>query len=167
MLSNDYVLGLVDGEGSFNVALSSNKRRSKVVLRFNVKLRHQDQETLYGLQRFFGCGKIYIQRDNRKNHSLCYRFEVQSKADIQKKIIPFFEKNLPKLESRKRDFLLFKEISDLSSSPDNLRKIQALKNQMHWGLAVYGKTVRAGGTHQAEEQDAMPVKSTEQGLSED
>jgi len=146
MLTPDYVLGLVDGEGSFHVTLSNDKRRSKVVLRFTIKLRHQDQETLYDLQTFFGCGKIYIQRDKRKNHSLCYRFEVQSKADIQKKIIPFFEKNLPKLESRRRDFELFKEISNLSSSPKDINKIQALKNQMHWGLAVYGKTVRAVGT---------------------
>ena len=27
-----------------------------------------------------------------------------------------------------------------------LDKIKSLKEQMHWGLAVYGKTVRAVGT---------------------
>lgn len=148
MLDVKYVVGLVDGEGSFNVRLNKARtRRSIVELRFSLKLRHQDKEILEQLRLFFGCGNVYIQRDKRKNHSLCYRYEVQNKNQIMEKIIPFFEKNPPVIPSRKRDFELFQQIAALSKEDVvDETKIQSLKEQMHWGLAVYGKTVRAVGT---------------------
>ena len=147
MLTEDYIIGLVDGEGSFSVRIPNNKRRAKVELTFSLKLRHHDREILEELKQFFGCGNIYIQRDKRENHSLCYRFEVHNKKEIIERIIPFFEKNSPKIESRKKDFELFKQIAELSQKDSlDLEKIQSLKNQLHWGLAVYGKTVCTVGT---------------------
>ena len=147
MLEKEYVLGLVDGEGSFNVRVNRQRRRARVELKFSLKLRHQDKEVLDELQKFFGCGKVYIQRDKRANHSLCYRFEVQNKKEIIEKVIPFFEQNPPKIQSRKRDFELFKQIAELSKNDSvDLEKIEKLKEQMHWGLAVYRKSVRAVGT---------------------
>ena len=147
MLEKEYVLGLVDGEGSFNVRVNDKKRRAKVELKFSLKLRHQDKEMLEELQKFFDCGKVYIQRDKRANHSLCYRFEVQNKKEIIEKIVPFFEQNTPKIQSRKRDFELFKQIAELVKQDSvDLEQIKNLKAQMHWGLAVYGKSVRAVGT---------------------
>jgi hypothetical protein len=143
MLSADYIIGLVDGEGSFYVRLNTDvRRRNKVELKFSVKLRHQDKEILEKLKQFFDCGNVYFQKDKRPNHTDCYRFEVNNKKDIIGKIIPFFEKNSPKIESRKRDFELFKQIAELSQKDNSdLKEIQILKEQMHWGLAVYGKTV--------------------------
>ena len=147
MLSEDYIIGLVDGEGSFYVRLNEDiRRRNKVELKFSVKLRHQDKEILEELQKSFGCGKIYLQKDRRPNHTDCYRFEVNNKKDIAEKMIPFFEKNPPKIQSRKKDFDLFKQIADLSQMTElNMEKINLLKQEMHWGLAVYGKTVRTVG----------------------
>ncbi len=143
MLSEDYIVGLVDGEGSFYVRLNTDvRRRNKVELKFSVKLRHQDKEILEKLRQYFDCGNVYFQKDKRPNHTDCYRFEVNNKKDIIDKIIPFFEKNSPKIESRKRDFELFKQIAQLSQKDIlDLDKIKSLKEQMHWGLAVYGKTV--------------------------
>lgn len=148
MLDKGYVLGLVDGEGSFSVRINThNRRRAKVELKFSLKLRHHDKEILDELRTFFGCGNVYIQRDKRENHALCYRYEVQNRKDIFEKIIPFFKENSPKIQSRKQDFDLFHEIATLvQQEVVNLEKIQNLKDQMHWGLAVYGKTVRTVGT---------------------
>jgi len=146
-MEKEYVLGLVDGEGCFNVRVNRQRRRARVELKFSLKLRHQDKEVLDKLQRFFECGKVYIQNDKRVNHSLCYRFEVQNKKEIIEKIIPFFEQNIPRLPSRKRDFELFKQITELTKNDSvDLDKIEQLRSQMHWGLAVYRKTVRAVGT---------------------
>ena len=155
MLTADYVVGLVDGEGSFHVRVNKNPtRRAKIELKFSLKLRHQDKEVLDALKLFFGCGNVYIQRDKRKNHSLCYRFEVQNKTQIREKVIPFFEQHPPIIPSRKRDFQLFQQIVWLSTQePVDVNKIERLKRTMHWGLAVYGKTVRAVGmpvTHTSE-----------------
>ena len=152
MLSNDYIVGLVDGEGSFTVYVKNpdstkkTKRRVKVEPRFYIKLIEKDKDILYELKRFFDCGNVYLQKDPRPNHTDCYRFEVNKKEDIFNKIIPFFEKNPPKIESRKRDFELFKQISKLSRQNIlDKEKIKLLKQEMHWGLAVYGKTVRTVG----------------------
>lgn len=151
MIDSNYIVGLIDGEGSFYVRLNSdNRRRNKVEFKFSVKLRYQDKEILEQLQQFFNCGKIYLQKDNRPNHTDCFRFEVNSKKEIVEKIIPFFEKNSPKIQSRKRDFELFKKILELSGKEIlEMNEIQNLKNQMHWGLAVYGKSVRAVGNQVA------------------
>src|SRR3989344_7957494 len=148
MLAEDYIIGLVDGEGSFYVRLNSDpRRRNKVELKFSVKLRHQDREILEQLQAFFDCGKIYLQKDKRPNHTDCYRYEVNNKKEVIEKIIPFFEKNYPKIQSRKRDFELFKQIAELSQKDNlDLQEIQNLKDKMHWGLAVYEKIVRTVGT---------------------
>lgn len=148
MLDENYIVGLVDGEGSFNVRINPNKnRRSKIELKFSLKLRHQDKEILYELRKFFGCGNVYIQNDKRKNHTLCYRFEVQKKKDIIEKIIPFFEKNKPLIKSRKRDFDLFKEIAGLSFiEPIDFNKIEILKSKMHWGSLNTGKPFVKWGT---------------------
>jgi len=164
MISTDYIIGLVDGEGSFYVRVNNDpKRRNKIELKFSVKLRHQDKEILEEFKQFFDCGYIYLQKDDRPNHTDCYRFEVNNKKDIIDKIIPFFEKNSPKIQSRKRDFELFKTIAELSKSVNlDLEKIKNLKQQMHWGLAVYGKTVRTVGTSSnSNERKTMPVKPTE------
>lgn len=148
MLSKEYVIGLVDGEGSFYVRLNKDiRRRNKVELKFSVKLRHQDKEILDQLKTFFDCGNVYFQKDNRPNHTDCFRFEVNNRKEISEKIIPFFENNSPKIRSRKRDFELFREIAKLSQEQNlNLEQIDILKKQMHWGLAVYGKTVCTVGT---------------------
>ena len=135
MINADYIVGLTDGEGSFSVRIPNMKRRAKVEMTFSLKLRHQDKEILEELKRFFGCGNIYFQKDKRPNHTNCYRFEVHSKKEILEIIIPFFETNYPKIESRKRDFELFKEIARLSQEEVlNLEKIQVLKNKMHWKI---------------------------------
>ena len=148
MLDNNYIVGLVDGEGSFNVRINPDKnRRAKVELKFSLKLRYQDKEILDELQNFFECGNVYIQRDKRKNHTLCYRFEVQNKSEIVEKIIPFFEKNPPRIASRKRDFELFKKIVELAFADSiNFEAIQELKSKMHWGSLSTGKPFAKWGT---------------------
>ena len=147
MLEKEYVLGLVDGEGSFNVRLNASKRRrAKVELKFSLKLRHQDKALLDALHTFFGCGNVYIQRDRRANHTLCYRYEVQNRKDIIETIVPFFRKHQPKAPTRQTDFELFRRIVGLAQrKPIDFAGIQKLKEQMHCGLAVYGKTVCAVG----------------------
>lgn len=143
-----YVVGLVDGEGSFYVHINDhNRRRAKIELKFSVKLRAQDKCILDQLKEFFGCGNVYVQRDARPNHSTCYRYEVQKRADIQERIIPFFMQHQLRFPSKQRDFALFCTIVELSTHKQlDMFQIRKLKQCMHHGLAVYGKTVRTVGT---------------------
>ena len=113
MLTKDYIVGLVDGEGSFTVYVrderlpSTTKRRVKAEPRFYLKLIERDKKILNQLKSYFGCGNVYFQKDNRRNHQHCYRFEVTNREHLRKIIIPFFEENLLQFPSKQRDFRLF------------------------------------------------------------
>ena len=142
MLDVNYVLGLVDGEGSFTVYVrnpsSKTKTKRKVVVepRFYIKLNEDDKDILYQLKDFFSCGSIYYQRDKRKNHKNCYRYEVFNRKELNEVIIPFFTKHNLKFKTKINDFNLF---CDLMSKINNgnhlnekgLEEIYKIKQKMH------------------------------------
>jgi hypothetical protein len=142
MLNLNYVIGLVDGEGSFTVYVKNPrieknvKRRVKAEPRFYLKLIEKDKKILYDLKDFFGCGNIYFQRDKRKNHQNCFRYEVSNREDLKKIIIPFFKKNQLRFNSKEKDFEIFCSIMEKIEKKEHLtekglRKIFHLKQKMH------------------------------------
>ena len=142
MLTDDYVLGLVDGEGSFTVYVknpdSTNKtiRRVKAEPKFYLKLIEKDKTILYQLQKFFGCGNIYLQKDSRPNHQQCYRYEVSGRTDLENVIIPFFQNNPLRFVSKRNDFELFCKIFRKIKKGEHLTKkglkeIFKIKRLMH------------------------------------
>lgn len=141
-ITSDYVVGLVDGEGSFTCYVKDPdsqkqvKRRTKVEPRFFLKLIEKDKEILDELKKFFGCGNVYFQKDTRANHQQCYRFEVSNRHDLKTIIIPFFKRNSLKLRSKNGDFEIFCKIFEMIMNDDHftdegLRRIYALKQKMH------------------------------------
>ena len=141
-ITSDYVVGLVDGEGSFTCYVKNPdsqkqvKRRTKVEPRFLLKLIEKDKNILYKLKKFFGCGNVYFQKDTRANHQNCYRYEVSNRHDLETKIIPFFKSNSLRLRSKNRDFEIFCQILKMIMKNEHLkdsglRKIYALKQKMH------------------------------------
>ena len=141
-LNPEYVVGLVDGEGSFTIyvknpdSIKEVKRRVRVEPRFFLKLIEKDKEILDELKKFFGCGNVYFQKDTRPNHQHCYRYEATNRHDLQEIIIPFFKKNSLKLRSKKSDFEIFCQLFEMiinndHHSDDGMRKIYALKQKMH------------------------------------
>jgi len=142
MLKPEYILGLVDGEGSFTAYVKNPndmkivKRRTRVEPRFCLKLNEKDKEILYQLKQFFKCGNVYFQPDKRENHRDCYRYEVTDRNDLVSIIVPFFKKNVPKLPSKRNDFSIFCEILEKvlqkeHLSLEGLQKIYRLKQKMH------------------------------------
>ena len=142
MLTPDYIIGLVDGEGSFTVYLRNPdedklvKRRAKAEPRFYLKLVAKDKDILYELKNFFGCGNVYYQKDARRNHQDCYRYEVANREDLRKIIIPFFMKNRLRLTSKKKDFFIFRELMKMIAknrhlNSEGLRKMYRIKQRMH------------------------------------
>jgi hypothetical protein len=141
-INPDYIIGLIDGEGSFTAyvknphSLKKVKRRTKVEPRFYIKLIERDKKILYDLKKYFGCGNVYFQRDKRSNHQDCFRFEVANRKDLEEVIIPFFKKNSLKLRSKRSDFEIFCRIMRMVMKNDHLkesglRKIYNLKQKMH------------------------------------
>lgn len=142
MLSNDYIVGLVDGEGSFTAYVrpltqSTEKiRRVRIEPRFYIKLIEKDKSVLDGLKEYFKCGNVYFQKDNRKNHQHCYRYEVSNRKDLEEIIVPFFRKNQLRFPSKRHDFEIFCQIMAAIKRGEHLTdtglaKLYELKQLMH------------------------------------
>jgi len=141
-LSNDYVVGLVDGEGSFTAFVrnldqsTERKRRTRIEPRFYVKLIEEDKTILESLKDFFGCGSVYFQKDTRPNHKNCSRFEVFNRDELETIVIPFFRDNPLRFPSKRKDFEIFCELMARIKKGDHLtdvglRRMRILKQQMH------------------------------------
>lgn len=140
-INPDYIVGLIDGEGSFTVYIRHPKkffknRRVRAEPKFYIKLVEKDKDILYKLKQFFGCGSVYFQKDRRRNHQHCYRYEVYNRNDLKKVIIPFFKKHRPKLTSKQKDFNIFCKLMDMivknsHLSNQGLKQLYNLKQQMH------------------------------------
>ncbi len=140
-LNPEYIVGLVDGEGSFTVYVRDPKlpiltRRVTVEPKFYVKLIERDKKILEQLKHYFGCGMIYSQKDKRPNHQNCYRYEVFNRNDLINIIIPFFKKHQLRFPSKRNDFEIFCKMMDMIYRKDHLSKVGLdqlfkLKQRMH------------------------------------
>ncbi len=142
MLNADYIVGLVDGEGSFTFHVKDPetgrrvKRRAKAEPRFYLKLVEKDKEVLDGLKAYFGCGNVYFQKDTRPNHQNCYRYEVAGRDDLRKTIIPFFLKHRLQFPSKRNDFEIFRKLMKMVAAgvhltDSGLREMRELQKKMH------------------------------------
>lgn len=142
MLTQEYVVGLVDGEGSFTAYIknpdvpTTRKRRVVVEPRFYIKLIERDRNILYKFKKFFGCGNVYFQKDSRPNHQHCYRYEVFNWGELEDIIIPFFKKNRLKFPSKLKDFEIFCDLMKRFKKKEHLhleglRNLCKIKAQMH------------------------------------
>ena len=131
-LNAQWIVGFVDGEGCFHIGINNNQKMKlgvQVLPEFTVVQHQVDEQVLYALKDYFGCGVV------RKNHGtrLCYR--VRGQENLRKKIIPFFEKH--QLKTRKRvDFAKFRRVLLLMEKEehlkaDGLEKIRKIKTTMN------------------------------------
>lgn len=64
-ISKEWLIGFIEGEGNFHVALANYKNREFYpfdyypILQFRIFLREDDLEALEKIQEFLGFGKIY------------------------------------------------------------------------------------------------------------
>jgi len=141
MIDANYIVGISDGEGCFYIVLTERDKtkhpRAHVHAKthFYIKLREDDLSVLQGIQHFLGYGFIYFQKEKRKNHQPCYRFEVNSNAD-KLKLIDFFTKHPLQSPKKQRDFELFSRVSKMILRREHftqkgLETIRQLKACMH------------------------------------
>jgi len=138
-VSKEYVVGLSDGEGCFyvNVGKSSLYQTGfRIQLHFHIKMQEKDKSLLEKIKNTLGCGAVYFQKEQRVNHTQCYRYTVSSQKDIFNVIIPFFNKHPLQSASKKFNFNIFCRIANLVKTKAHLRKsgidkIKSLKAQMN------------------------------------
>ena len=138
-VANEYVVGLTDGEGCFYVNMGNYpayKSGVRVQLHFHLKMQERDKELLEKVRNTLDCGAVYFQKEQRKNHTQCYRYTVSSHAEIFNKIIPFFQQYPLQSASKSKSFNIFCQIADLLQKQAHLtekgvEQIRSLKSQMN------------------------------------
>ena len=131
-LSQYWVTGFVDGEGTFYVGINKNDTMSigyQVLPEFRIVQHKKDIKLLYALKNFFKAGVV------RVNHNDRYELRIRSLDHINKIVIPFFSK-YELVTQKKFDFIKFKKIINLMNqdkhlSIDGLKKIIEISCQMN------------------------------------
>ena len=107
-----WIVGFVDGEGCFSVGIFRNrilKNGWQVFPEFVVTQGEKSLAVLEEMQKFFGCGKLFINTRYDNHREPLYRYCVRSRSDIREKIIPFFQKYSLRT-AKQKDFLRFTKI---------------------------------------------------------
>nr|AAL34311.1 putative protein [Pedinomonas tuberculata] len=131
-LEAQWIVGFVDGEGCFHIAINSNQEMKlgvQVLAEFVVVQHESDRQILEALKAFWGCGVV------RKNNKDCLCYRVRDLEQLKTRIVPFFEKH--KLKTRKRiDFDTFRDVIALMDQQAHLtlegvEKINQIRKTMN------------------------------------
>jgi LAGLIDADG endonuclease len=133
-----WVVGFVDGEGCFSVAIQRcrvMKLGWQVFPEFVVTQGAKSLSALQALQQFFRCGRIHINRRHDNHKEALYRFCVRAADDLRGKVIPFFLEN-PLRTAKQRDFELFVRALEMMEqrrhlSLDGLRELAEIAKQIN------------------------------------
>ena len=139
-----WIVGFVDGEGSFLISIFKNKTTRlgwQVFPEFVITQGAKSLKVLEAIQKFFGCGKIYLNRRYDNHHEHIYRYCVRSIKDLREKIVPFFNQN--RLQTMKQnDFQKFKKVLNLMKNNTHLNE-KGLKQIKQISLTMNRKGVVA------------------------
>jgi hypothetical protein len=111
-LTPEYLAGFIDGEGCFSVSIhphDSSRWGWLIDPDFTINQHRQSRGLLERIQRFFGCGKIYL-KSPHKSDVLTY--VVYSRRSIYEKIIPFLDAH-PLISHKRHDYEKFREVVEL------------------------------------------------------
>ena len=137
-LNSYWIVGFVDGEGCFSVSCNRNKTAKfnyQLFPEFVITQSEKSVGVLKNIQKFFGCGKIFINHRIDNHRELIYRYCVRSINELVNKIIPFFNQ-YPLKTAKRNDFNIFCQIVSLMAEKKHLQadvfqSILKLKSQMN------------------------------------
>lgn len=111
-LDPQYVVGFIDGEGSFSISIGKHKtlkRGIEVRPEFEIEVRADDREILERICVTIGCGRIYDCSYERYGWYPHSKYKVTSTRDMEEILFPFLDAH--KLQAKKaKAYALFREI---------------------------------------------------------
>lgn len=126
-----WISGFTAGDGSFDIKITErNNSKFQVELRFRITQHIRDLQILSNIIDYFGCGKVYI----RKNNLAC-DLQISTFSDNIDKIIPFFNK-YSIFTNKEKDFKDFVLISEYIKNKEHLTEkgldiIRKIKSNMN------------------------------------
>ena len=121
-----WIVGFVDGEGCFTVSFFTHPKsrlrlKWQVFPEFVITQEMKSQRALQRIKKFFGCGKIYLNKRRDNHHEHLLKFVVRDRNDLLTKIIPFFEENVL-ISAKKNDFRIFAKIVKMMQKGKHLQE---------------------------------------------
>lgn len=121
-MTRGWVVGFIDGEGTFSISLQQNSIMTlgwQVFPEFVVTQGAKSLQVLEELQEFFSCGNIFVNKRHDNHRENIYRYCVRRRRDLNEIIIPFFEAN--RLRSAKAaDFIKFVNVVKMMEEKQHL-----------------------------------------------
>ncbi len=118
-----WIVGFTDGEGTFSVSKIKNtttKCGYQIFPEYVITQGAKSLKALEKIQKFFNCGKIYINKRYDNHREDVYRYCVRSRNDLHEKIIPFF-KEFQLQTAKINDFKRFCIIIDQMNRGEHLK----------------------------------------------
>lgn len=114
LLKTGWIVGFVDGEGSFGVTIfrQHTKIGFQVFPEFVVVQGAKSRTVLDDIAEFFGVGSVSLNKrsDNHREHM--YRYCVRAREDLENVIVPFFTDH-PLQTAKREDFTKFVRVLEL------------------------------------------------------
>jgi len=117
-----WIAGFVDGEGCFSCPVFRNHKTTlgwQVQPTFVVVQSSSSRDVLEDLVRFFGCGRVYVNRRHDNHREDLCRYCVARFADLRDVIVPFFQEH-PLQTSKKVNFAKFVKVLRLMEERKHL-----------------------------------------------
>jgi hypothetical protein len=129
----EWMAGFASGDGSFSVGISPSpdtKVKFSVGPEFKLTQHNRDKALLESFIAYFGCGSIHVRSQENTVDYRCRSF-----ADINQKIIPFFQKHNI-LGVKAEDFLDLCKVIDIMEkkghlTSEGLNQIREIKSGMN------------------------------------
>jgi hypothetical protein len=115
LFTNDWLVGFVDGEGCFSCPIfrsPSMRLGWQVQPTFAVVQGASSRSVLEEMVKFFGCGKVYVNRRHDNHREDLCQFQVFRFGDLRDVIVPFFQAN-PLRTAKRANFAKFAEVIEL------------------------------------------------------
>ncbi len=164
-----WIVGFVDGEGSFLVNIFKSPRAKlgwQIFPEFNVSQTKKDISLLKELKKFFGCGHIYIHRiraEQEKKWDTLYKYCVRARNELEEKIIPFFEEYPPRSINKRNDFKKFVKVVNLMNEGRHLtvggmrRVARIVKSMSHRKPFSFSETSKFLSSSEAIRRDSRTL----------
>ena len=137
-----YVVGFVEGEGSFHVAVQRNRSTRlglQVIPEFHVSQNRERANVLTLIQQVPGCGYL---KTNHPGHASdrTLVLVVRNRRDLVERVVPFFEE-FPLRSSKQREFEVFAKIVRSMTNGEHLTKA-GLTHILQQAFAMNGQRYR-------------------------
>jgi len=123
LISNDYLAGFTDGEGSFYVGFSrqpSLPLKWQIITEFHVSQNPGGKNVLEYFCKTLGCGYLKPNHKKRLNDKT-WVLVVKDREDLENKVFPFFKKH-PLHTNKQLDFEKFCQVLEFIKTRKHLTK---------------------------------------------